>query len=140
MPLEKYTNASLTVTWDSRKCVHSAECMRRLPSVFDLERKPWVDLAAARAEDIMNTVRACPSGALQLSAPDGESAPGRPGPSATVTLAPNGPLLVKGEVQLLDADGKEIQHAASFALCRCGASSRKPFCDGTHRKIGFTAP
>jgi len=60
---------------------------------------------------------------------------------AQVTITPmkNGPSLVQGPVRLLGADGAEIEHKDSFALCRCGRSSNKPFCDGTHRTIGFEA-
>lgn len=55
-----------------------------------------------------------------------------------VTILNNGPLLVNGEVELQDQDGKAIEVAKQpFALCRCGASAIKPFCDGNHSKIGF---
>ena len=57
----------------------------------------------------------------------------------TIQVAKNGPLLVKGVVQMSDAEGKPIAMPAapSVALCRCGQSSNKPFCDGTHRKVNF---
>jgi CDGSH-type Zn-finger protein len=52
----------------------------------------------------------------------------------------NGPYLVKGPVALLDADGNEFRaERATVALCRCGLSTNKPFCDGTHSKVGFRA-
>ncbi len=56
-----------------------------------------------------------------------------------ITTAKNGPLLVKGtDVKLQDADGNLIQiDKATFALCRCGKSNNKPFCDGTHKDAGF---
>jgi CDGSH-type Zn-finger protein len=55
-----------------------------------------------------------------------------------ITILKNGPLLVNGEVSITDSDGKPVQvPGTQFALCRCGASTRKPFCDGTHSKIGF---
>ena len=51
----------------------------------------------------------------------------------------NGPLLVQGEeATLTDANGDDIPiERRPFALCRCGASERKPFCDGSHNRIGF---
>lgn len=50
----------------------------------------------------------------------------------------NGPYLVRGPVSLVDPDGNEIAvKGKNIALCRCGASQNKPFCDGTHSKIGF---
>lgn len=59
-----------------------------------------------------------------------------------VTIRPNGPYLVEGEIELVDVDGKKVDtsvRGARIALCRCGASVTKPFCDGTHSKIGFQA-
>ena len=51
----------------------------------------------------------------------------------------NGPLLVKGSVEVLDSNGEIMQSAAQVALCRCGQSTKKPFCDGTHSKVGFNS-
>lgn len=49
----------------------------------------------------------------------------------------NGPLLAKGEVEILDSQGEVMAAGEQFALCRCGQSAKKPFCDGTHGKVGF---
>jgi CDGSH-type Zn-finger protein len=59
-----------------------------------------------------------------------------------ITANTNGPLLIEGEVDLVDQNGKayEPPNAAKFALCRCGGSANKPFCDGTHTKNGFECP
>jgi len=57
-----------------------------------------------------------------------------------ITALDNGPYLVKGSVLILDADGNQFPvERATVALCRCGGSTTKPFCDGTHSKIGFQA-
>jgi len=62
------------------------------------------------------------------------------GGKLAVTPLANGPLLVKGSLEVRSADGKAISyHAGQAALCRCGASGRKPFCDGTHKQVGFSA-
>jgi CDGSH-type Zn-finger protein len=55
-----------------------------------------------------------------------------------ITVTENGPYMVKGPIELFDAAGNPVatEGAAAF-LCRCGGSSNKPFCDGTHSKIGF---
>lgn len=49
----------------------------------------------------------------------------------------DGSILVKGDVELLDAEGNPYETKPKFSLCRCGASSNKPFCDGSHKAIGF---
>jgi CDGSH-type Zn-finger protein len=56
-----------------------------------------------------------------------------------ITISKNGPYLVSGPVELRDADGTVYPARPKMALCRCGASTTKPFCDGTHSKIGFLA-
>ncbi|HWO93397.1 MAG TPA: CDGSH iron-sulfur domain-containing protein [Dehalococcoidia bacterium] len=57
---------------------------------------------------------------------------------ATITAYNNGPYVVSGDARIVDQDGNEIEtQGASIALCRCGQSGKKPFCDGTHAKVGF---
>lgn len=73
--------------------------------------------------------------------PDPDDA-ARPGdgdrPWASVTACPNGPLLVRGDVEILLADGGPApRRRRTVALCRCGASAIKPFCDGSHKVVGF---
>jgi CDGSH-type Zn-finger protein len=59
----------------------------------------------------------------------------------TIIVRENGPYRVEGPVRIVDADGKEydLSEKKRISLCRCGASTTKPFCDGTHTKIGFAA-
>ena len=59
----------------------------------------------------------------------------------TITVRPRGPFRVEGPIKLIDADGTIIDTTGkpAVSLCRCGASTKKPFCDGTHSKIGFEA-
>ncbi len=62
-------------------------------------------------------------------------------PDVTITVRPNGPFRVEGPIKLVDANGAEWDLAGkpAVSLCRCGASTKKPFCDGTHSKVGFQA-
>jgi CDGSH-type Zn-finger protein len=61
-------------------------------------------------------------------------------PDTELTPYPNGPLIVRGPIRLVDATGAEIPvRRATIALCRCGRSRIKPFCDGTHKSAGFAA-
>lgn len=60
--------------------------------------------------------------------------------AASITPYRNGPYLIRGEFTILDQDGGEIAHSrGTVALCRCGRSQSKPFCDGTHKVVGFEA-
>jgi CDGSH-type Zn-finger protein len=64
-----------------------------------------------------------------------------PGPGATITPYRDGPLIVRGDFRLVDQDGNEIDPGRpTIALCRCGKSGIKPFCDGAHKRSGFSAP
>ncbi|GAA0437405.1 CDGSH iron-sulfur domain-containing protein [Lentibacillus halophilus] len=54
-----------------------------------------------------------------------------------ITVNDNGPYRVKGDVELVDAEGNAFETKKMISLCRCGHSSNKPFCDGSHRQIGF---
>ena len=55
----------------------------------------------------------------------------------TIKINDNGSIRVTGDVDLTDANGNRFTVKESFSLCRCGQSGNKPFCDGTHKKIGF---
>ena len=57
----------------------------------------------------------------------------------SITIRKNGPLIVSGSIELKDADGHVYETKETTVLCRCGASTKKPFCDGTHSKVGFQA-
>jgi len=59
-----------------------------------------------------------------------------------ITVRPNGPYRVEGPIQLVDANGAQwdLTGKPAVSLCRCGASANKPFCDGSHNRIGFQAP
>ena len=79
----------------------------------------------------------CPTGALHFRRLDGGEQEA-PQAKTTVEPRPNGPLFVRGWVRIVDDEGRLIREDTRLALCRCGASANKPFCDGSHRRIGFT--
>ena len=127
-----YESDDATVTWDQHRCIHFAACVHGLPTVFDPDRKPWVQPEHAEAGPLLNTVTACPTGALHLRLPDGtdpETVPDR----NRVTVAADGPLYVRGDVTVLTPDGEVLLKDTRVALCRCGLSSNKPLCDNSHR-------
>jgi CDGSH-type Zn-finger protein/uncharacterized Fe-S cluster protein YjdI len=137
-PARTYASDSIEVSWEPRLCIHMQNCIRGLGEVFDPEARPWVRVDGADAERIAETVLTCPTGALHFRRFDGgpqEAAP------AETTIEPrrNGPLFVRGNLRIVDEDGTVVREDTRLALCRCGASRNKPFCDGSHREIGFTS-
>ena len=137
-----YAREGVTVVWKAELCIHSARCVGALPKVFDPDRRPWIDVNAGEPDAIRAAVARCPSGALSLREPAGAAAAGpaaatAPASAVTVTLTPNGPLIVRGSHVLEGGDGERTEKSAAVAYCRCGGSARKPYCDGSHGKIGF---
>ncbi len=134
--LKEYRSPDIVVTFDSTRCIHSAVCLRTLPDVFDVNARPWVQPNAATADAVADAVMKCPSGALKFERLDGGAAE-VPGVEAAILPLKNGPLLVRGAVALLDAAGQPVPAGFRMALCRCGQSANKPFCDNSHRRVGF---
>lgn len=132
----RYSNGEIAVLWQAALCNHSGICLRRLPRVFNALARPWIDMEAASTAQIVEVVEACPTGAITWEREAQAPSPVAPGPTR-VEVRPGGPLIVRGEVLLKTADGVETSRQGSFAFCRCGTSGRMPWCDGTHRKIGF---
>ena len=97
---------------------------------------------AGTTDEIIKIVDNCPSGALSYERnnkmSEQKAQPAQTQQSeTTVQVNKGGPYLVKGKFVFVGTDGKEELKEGSVALCRCGGSNNKPFCDGTHRKIGF---
>ncbi len=132
--IKRYQNDEITVVWQPDLCIHSKKCWHGLPDVFNPEQRPWVNLAGANNASIIDTVKACPSGALSLDN-DGQQGDSQTETKVTVTKA--GPLLVDGNLKITQTDGEIVEKQGMTAFCRCGASDNKPFCDGSHKNVEF---
>jgi uncharacterized Fe-S cluster protein YjdI len=153
MTAKDYQAGDVVVSFDGDVCIHSEECVRGLPKVFNTSARPWIQPGNASPEEVRDAIARCPSGALQFRrvnnptspspspapspAPGGQgAAPGVPA-GVRVTVKPNGPYLVQGPSTVCDVAGTVIKEGTMFALCRCGQSGAKPFCDGTHGRVGW---
>lgn len=135
-PVREYRSEGITVLWDATRCIHVGACLRALPGVFNVDQRPWVNVHAASPEEIAEAVRLCPTDALRYRPGPGlpEEQPQEP---TTIEARPNGPLYVRGRVRLTNPRGEVVHEDTRVALCRCGASDNKPFCDNRHREINF---
>jgi uncharacterized Fe-S cluster protein YjdI len=134
-----YTNGEITIIWKKDLCIHSTRCWRELGTVFQPGKRPWIKPEGASTDAIRAQVERCPSGALTFRMSDGTEAQGRASDAALrVEVSPDGPLLVKGPCTVVHPDGRVEERERNTALCRCGASANKPYCDGSHRRTGFT--
>ena len=133
---KEYTNGEVTVVWKPEACIHSAICVKGLGDVFKPNEKPWIKIDAASTEELINQIKACPSGALSYymnGAANNESET----LETKVEVLKDGPLLVYGTLKVTHKDGSKETKNKTTAFCRCGASQNKPYCDGAHVKAEF---
>ena len=131
-----FEGPAITVTWIQRRCIHVAECVRGLPAVFKPGSVPWVDPAQAAADLVAEVVCRCPSGALHYERHDGGAAEAARDVNLVVP-DPDGPFHLRGDVEVMAEDGVPVVRDTRIALCRCGATKNRPFCDGSHWDAGF---
>ena len=157
----RYRNDEITVYWKPSACVHASYCYRELIEVFDPSRRPWVDMKGATTERIIEVVNLCPTEALAWKWNDDEKnetvdndqlnhikfrrpellnseEPVREMHPVSAKIMVDGPIVIKGNFTLLYNGNKKEVRDSMISICRCGVSDHQPFCDGQHRKIGFT--
>lgn len=135
---KKYTNGEVTIVWKPNQCIHSTICFKGLGQVFDPQRRPWITPESATTQQIIDQIKKCPSGALSYymnNETDEKSV--QVDVETIVEPTPNGPLMVYGNVVVKDATGQVTKKNKVTAFCRCGGSGNKPYCDGSHKRIGF---
>ncbi len=136
-----YTNGEVTIVWKPAMCIHSTICWKGaggLINVFNPRERPWVKPHGAGTQAIVEQINKCPSGALSYYMNKDERQPQEIKGESIVEVSLNGPLLVYGNIVVKDKNGVETHKNKVTAFCRCGASANKPYCDGSHTKIGFT--
>ncbi len=138
---DNYKSKKITIHDNRGICAHVGFCTAGLPKVFQMGVEPWINPDAETVERIIETIKKCPSGALSYSI-DGvlyDKFTEQP----EIKVTEDGPYFVKGFLELHDKDHPESEE--HFALCRCGKSKNKPFCDGQHwytqfRDAGMAKP
>jgi uncharacterized Fe-S cluster protein YjdI len=156
----KYTNGEITVYWKPSKCIHATTCFRELLDVFNPRKRPWVNMQGAPTKRIIEVVDKCPTQAIywrynvdippsELSGDTNHGEEITPDDvltiqkeeevesGASISVMKNGPILVEGNFKVIGTDGKELKSMIMTSFCRCGHSRAQPYCDGTHRKVGF---
>lgn len=136
--VKKYTNGDLTVVWQPKMCIHSEKCFKGLPRVFNPKRRPWVEAEAADIETIVNQIKQCPSGALSYELKNQTEEMADPNEEVKVQVFQDGPLIVHGPMEITHNSGDTERKDKQVAFCRCGSSGNKPYCDGSHKKVGFS--
>ncbi len=132
--IETVTGQKIRIHFEAEKCIHSRGCVLSRPNVFVPNAAgEWIHPDAATPDTVAELAHQCPSGAITYERLDGGPAEAAPLVNL-VRIRENGPLAFTGELQIA---GEPPRMRAT--LCRCGASARKPFCDGSHGSAGFMA-
>ena len=131
-----YRNDQIEITWEPGRCIHFAACVRGSVQAFNPQRRPWIDVAAESPERLAEIVARCPTSALRARRADGWPAEATPD-ITTITPMLDGPLFVRGPLRIRDRQGNFVREETRAALCRCGHSKNKPFCDDSHYRSGF---
>jgi CDGSH-type Zn-finger protein/uncharacterized Fe-S cluster protein YjdI len=130
-----FPGKEVEVSWDGPLCIHVGECTRA-GQLFVSGRKPWCQPDLGTVEEVTDVARRCPTGSLTYTRKDG-------GPTEihdsvnTVVVSNNGPLYARGRLSIEGAPKESPGLQFRAALCRCGESLNKPFCDNTHEKQQF---
>jgi len=132
---DHYEGDGITIHDNRGICAHIGVCTDTLPAVWKLNREPWIDPNGASADEIALVASMCPSGALSYSLGPAEHRDQERPPA--IYVSQNGPYFVTGGIELVDASWGEGASREHYALCRCGESKNKPFCDGSHWYVDF---
>jgi len=132
--VETVQGRQIELQFEAKRCIHSRFCVTWAPRVFLANvQGPWIHPDAVPVERLVEVAHACPSGAIRYRRKDG--APEEPAPEVNLaTVREAGPYAFRAALQI---DGVPAGFRAT--LCRCGASKNKPYCDGSHHEIGFSA-
>ena len=131
-----YTAPGVRVYYDRGRCLHFAECVRGLPQVFDVKKRPWIQPENASAEEVAEVVRRCPSGALHYRLEGGP--PEEPEQPTHVELVANGPINLRGDLSVEVPGGDQMREVRA-SLCRCGRTQNEPFCDKECSRTDWTS-
>ena len=127
----KYKGKAIIVSFSVDRCTHVAECLRGAPQVFDTKQRPWVRPDAESPDKVAEVIMRCPTGALHFERIDG--GPNEPPPETNeVILVQDGPIYMRGNIEIISLQGDIILKDTRVAFCRCGFSQHKPLCDNTH--------
>ncbi len=131
-----FPGGKIDVEWDGHLCIHIAECGQANGDLFIGGRQPWCQPDLVELKDVIEVVERCPSGALTYQAKD-SSIKEKPAEENTISVSYNGPLFVRGDIEIENTPADMEGIAFRATLCRCGHSKNKPFCDNTHEAIKF---
>jgi CDGSH-type Zn-finger protein/uncharacterized Fe-S cluster protein YjdI len=130
-----FPGKEIDVQFDKSLCIGIAECGRSAGALFQKGRDPWCSPDASTPAEVREIVERCPSGALTYT--DSQGGSEQPPAENRITVISDGPLYASGDLRIDGAPEDKPGLKTRAALCRCGKSENKPFCDNSHRDAGF---
>ena len=134
---KEYSNGELVVVWKPKLCAHAGICVHKLPKVYDPKARPWIKPENASTSELKEQIEKCPSGALSYYMKNEEKPSMEAANECKAIMIENGPLQIHGTISVVGKDGQIEVREKRTSFCRCGASTNKPYCDGSHRGISF---
>ncbi len=132
-----YLGEKIIVHYNLGVCSHDGSCIKGAPSVFNINKRPWINPDMGDVDQIIDVIKRCPSGALKYTITGKTHTDFYEG-EPKIKAARRGPLEIYGGVILKDDQGTKPETYDHYTLCRCGFSKNKPFCDGKHLRNRFS--
>lgn len=126
-----YRGEKITVHFNLGVCSHDGSCVKMLPAVFNVNRRPWIMSDAATPEEIISVIHKCPSGALAYTV-EGTTHKHTYNGAPKIRTQHKGQIELWGGIEIKDDQGTQPEAADHYVLCGCGCSKNKPFCTGEH--------
>jgi len=134
--LHRYFGKEFNVFWNEPLCIHIEECLRAPGGLFIKDRLPWCKPDCVPAKQAAEIIERCPTGSLTCHAKDGTLLE-QPAMENSILVSYNGPFFARGDLSIEGADETKPGVKFRAALCRCGQSKNKPFCDNSHECTHF---
>jgi CDGSH-type Zn-finger protein len=134
--IQVYDSKNVTVSFNRSICAGSANCVKKFPNIYTSESENWIHPDMGKLEEIIKSVEDCPSGALSYRLKDSkEDCHLESCKEESLIIIKNGPIHVRGPIDIKVEGWSSFANKTKFSLCRCGASQNKPFCDYSHAKL-----
>ncbi len=133
--IQKYEGKEINIVFNRSICSGAGNCVRNFPKIYKNASQDWINPDGASIDEVKNSIKQCPSGALSYELAGESSCEDYDG--YKITIIKNGPINVLGKVSLHVDKWSTNAHQQKYSLCRCGASENKPFCDYTHASLNL---
>lgn len=131
--IQVYEGKDIDIHFNRSICSGAANCVRKFSNIYKSTSENWISPDKGTIEEVINSIKACPSGALSYELKD--ESPKEEYKDEEINIIKDGPILVKGDIENEISSWSTNANKQKFALCRCGNSKNKPFCDYSHASL-----